>query len=324
MRNKASLILLMAFSLMGAACVSKKSKPAPEPIPEAKPYPVAIIQDTLRVSLTDGTTLYPLSDDFISSFLRKASSYQGHVLTADAVLPEAWGVRCVERLPGGKELWLLQSQSREWMYLVITSGFGTQRILDLIPVAVDVAIQKPGCLETEQWWAVREPDGAFAVTKEYEWLRSLTNVSRQDYEANPQKYNRTSSCVDKYYINDMGRFDYFAVVEDTLPDYSAVVFFYDAAQKPPAWDDCIPRMQAFCEENNIFFEEVYQDYSQVIIHDFMLEEVLSIDIIPLIEDTECGMLMLKRGEEPKVVSFGSFDYMQMALRRYFKLHQNNT
>lgn len=321
MRNMSSIIGLIAFSFLWTGCVSKKPEKKVEEIKES--YPVAIIQDTLRSILTDQTKLYPLSEDFLKAFLKKASTYQGHTLTADVVLPEEWGIRCVERLPEGKELWLLQSQSREWIYLVITSGYGTQRILDLIPVAVNVAKQKANQLETENWSTIREPDGAFVVTKEYEWVQSLSNVSKQDYEANPEKYNRTSSFIDKYYINDMGRFDY-SVVVDTLPDYSAVIFFYDASQKPPAWDDCIPRLQAFCEENNIYFEEVYQNYEQVIVHDFMFNEVLNINIKPLIEDVECGMLMLKQGEEPKVVGFGSFDYMQIALRRYYELHQIHT
>ena len=65
-------------------------------------------------------------------------------------------MRCKERLPEGRELWLLQSQSREWMYLVITSGFGTQRILDLLPVSVNVAIQKQDVLETELWNTYRQ------------------------------------------------------------------------------------------------------------------------------------------------------------------------
>lgn len=321
MRTKSAIIMLIAFSFLWTGCNFKKQENKEEKEKVSEPYPVTIIQDTLRASLTDETKLYPVTEDFLESFKKKAFSYQGHLITADVTLPDEWGVRCVERLPEGKELWLLQSQSREWMYLVITSGYGTQRILDLIPVAVNVAIQKYNRLETEQWNTVREPDGAFVVTKEYEWVQSLTNVSKQDYEANPEKYNRTSTFVDKYYINEMGRFDY-SVMADTLPDYSVVVFFYDASQKPPEWDEYIPRLQAFCEENNIYYEEVYQNFNQVIVHDFYLNEVLNIDINPFVKDTECGILMLKRGETPKVVGFGNFDYMQIAIRRYYKLHPN--
>ena len=131
-------------------------------------YPITIISDTLKTDVSDQTELFPLSEDFMESFLEKHDDFQGYKITAKIPFPEEWGLQCVERLPEGKELWLLQSQSREWMYLVITSGFGTQRILDLMPVALNLANEANDVLETEEWSTIRNSDGSFAVSKNYE------------------------------------------------------------------------------------------------------------------------------------------------------------
>ena len=43
------------------------------------------------------------------------------------------------------------------------------------------------------------------------------------------------------------------------------------------------------------------------------------DITPYINGISCGMVMFKKGEAPKSVNFGSFEYMQMCMRRYFRI-----
>ena len=45
-------------------------------------------------------------------------------------------------------------------------------------------------------------------------------------------------------VNEEERFEYTEII-DSIPDYSAVVFFYNTFEKPEPWDDCIPQLQAF-------------------------------------------------------------------------------
>lgn len=116
----------------------------------------------------------------------------------------------------------------------------------------------------------------------------------------------------------MGRFE---LVEntDTLPNYSAVVFFYNRNEKPEAWDECMERLQSFCEENNILYEETYQNYNQVLIQSYDFSFSVTADITPYVGNVLCGMVLMKKGEEPKTVPFGSYEYMQMTIRRYFSI-----
>lgn len=297
---------------------SCRHKPQENTEEENYNYPVSIIADTLRADLADNTELYPLTEEFMESFLEKHNDYQGQKITARVAFPEEWGIRCVERLPEGKELWLMQSQSREWMYLVITSGYGTQRILDLMPVAVNIANETNDVLETEEWNTLRMPDGSFVVNKNYEWVRSVSKATRQQVMDNPERYHRENHVIEEYIINDMGRFE---LVEntDTLPNYNAVVFFYNRNEKPEAWDECVERLQSFCEENGILYEEVYQNYSQVLIQSYDFSFSVTADITPYVGNVICGMVLIKKEEEPKTIPFGSYEYMLMSLRRYFRI-----
>lgn len=317
MSRKRVVFAVLLLCVVLASCKRKANQEKDDSGEQNYDYPVMTIQDTIVANVMDNSELYPIAEEVKESFLEKMGNYAGHHITAKATVPEEWGVRCVERLPEGRELWLIQSQSREWTYLAVTSGYGTQRIVDLMPVALSITNQSNEILETEKWKTYRESDGAFLVCKEYEWLRSLTNATKQAYKADPEKFHRTTTFKDRYYINESGHFEYMEVV-DSLPEYSAVVFFYNRNNKPEPWDENIPRLQSFCEENNIYYEEVYNHYDQVSISDFTMVPVLTLDINPLIGNMESGMVMLKKGENPKVVRLGGFDYMQMEIKRYFK------
>ena len=281
-------------------------------------YPLGVIGDTLVADVHSQTTLYPMQEDVMATFLEKSRDFQGRMWTANAEFPENWGVERVERLSDGRELWLLRSENREWAYLATTSGFGTQRILDVLPVAVSVANQHNENLETENWRTVRLSDGQFRITKEYEWIHSVSQATKQDFIKDPEKYHRKTRFVEQFLINAQGRFEQSEIV-DTLPDYSAVVFYFNPADKPEMWDETAMHLQAFCEENGIIYEEVSGNYDRVTVRDFELTFALEADITPYIDASGSGMVMMRKGEVPKAVNFGSYEYMRMELRRYFRL-----
>lgn len=316
-----SLFFMMTFLLTLSSCKPKKIEPSVKPVEEKIEYPATIISDFIQTSISDHAVLYPVNEEFLENFLRKAQEYEGEKIKANAELPAEWGVLCIEHIPEGRELWMLQSVDREWIYLVITSGMGTQRILDLVPVAVNLAVQEHDILETEVWSTRREPDGAFVVQKDYEWIKSVADtIAEAEAMIDPTAYQKKRSITDIYYINEMCRFDY--VQKPDVAQYNAVIFYYDKENKPEEWDEYIPILQSYCEEKNIFFEEIYSGFSNVKIRDFMFNELAEVDITPHIGVSEAGMVMIKWDEEPKNVSFGSNERMKVEIKRYFKLlHQ---
>lgn len=312
-----TIYICLTLVILLTSCFSRRNN-QDELAEEAVIYPMDVIRDTLTADVHRQTTLYPLQDEVLNSFLEKAGDFQGKKWTAKVDFPQEWGVECVERLPEGRELWLLQSENHEWVYLATTSGFGTQRILDVLPVAVSVANQRNEDLETENWLTLRLPDGQFRTTKEYEWIHSVSKATKQDFINDPEKYHRKTRYVEQFLINEQGRFEKSEIV-DTLPDYNAVVFYFNSNDKPEMWDETILHLQAFCEENGVIYEEVRGGYDRVTVRDYELTFALEADITPYIDPSGSGMVMMRKNEPPKAVRFGSYEYMQMELRRYFKL-----
>ena len=181
-----TLYLCLALVILLTSCFSRRNNQE-EGAGEAVVYPMEVISDTLVADVHNQNTLYPLEEEVLESFLEKARDFQGKGWTAKAEFPEKWGVECVERLPDGRELWLLRSENREWAYLATTSGFGTQRILDVLPAAISVANQRDEELETETWQTLRLPDGQFRTTKEYEWIHSVSKATKQQFISDPEK-----------------------------------------------------------------------------------------------------------------------------------------
>ena len=312
------LILFFALcAVLFSSCKRKSGETSEAITPEIVEYPRRLIQEQLSTSVSDQTPLYPVSEEFLQQFLQKAEEYEGTPIQAHTQLPAEWGVVCVEQLPEGRELWLIQSQDREWMYLVITSGLGTQRIIDLLPVAVNLAIQDRDVLETEIWNTLREPDGTFLVEKNYEWIKSIAEVSKAALDSNRSKYQKMSHVVDRYYINEMSRFEYIPK-QDSI-EYSAVIFYYNQENKPEEWDEYIPILQSYCEEKNIFYDEIYSGYNNIRLRDFRMNDIAELDITPYMGVSDAGMVMFKTGQEPKNVSFGSTERLKVEIKRYFNL-----
>ena len=314
-RQTKQKLLLIVLALLFCSCNAFQQKKPVEESFDSVEYPVGYIAQYITTNLTDSHELYPLPEEFLENFMQMYTQYEGTYPSVTTNFPQEWGVVLVERLSGGRELYQIQSQNREWVFLVITSGFGTQRILDLLPVAVNLANQTNEILETEIWTTERESDGTFSVLKKYEWVCSVENVSQKEYEENPQNYLRSKFVTDKYIINEFLRFER-VTIEDT-PDYSAVIFYYKD-EKPDDWDDNISMIQAFCEDYSILFAEVHDNFNQIALYDYKYNYIKDLDITPYLNLKE-GVIFMKKDTTPKAVPFGSYERMKIELKRYFKI-----
>jgi len=276
---------------------------------------VSYIAQHISANLFDLQELYPLSEGFLENFMKMHAQYEGTHPTVATEFPEEWGVVLVERLPEGRELYQIQSQNREWVYLVITSGYGLLRILDVLPIAVNLVYQTENLLETEIWTTERTPDGTFIVSKKYEWIRSVENATQKEYEADPQNFLRMKTVVDRYFINDSYRFE--KIITEETPDYSAVILYYKD-EKPEDWDEILPLLQAFCEDYVILFEEVHENFSRLALYDYKLNFITELNITSYTNLAQ-GAIFMKNGENPKTVPFGSYERMKIEIMRYFKI-----
>ena len=119
------LLIMLCFAVIFLSCSGKKAQDQEVEIETetAVEYPISIIPTRLETNLTDNSKLYPVTQTFLQEFLEIANRFQGQSLTIKAEIPQEWGVVCVEGMADGRELYLLQSENREWMYLVITAGY---------------------------------------------------------------------------------------------------------------------------------------------------------------------------------------------------------
>jgi len=306
---------LLLIPLLLFSCNSYKQKIPVETISSPIVYPVGYIAQYLTTDLYDDTELYELSDDFLENFMQRYDLYEGTHPIMPTEFPDEWGVVLVERFSEGRELYQIQSQNREWVYLVITSGYGTQRILDVLPVAVNLANQTQDVLETEIWITEKEIDGTFIVEKTYEWKRSLENVTQKEYEENPTDYFRSQTIRDKYFINDFYRFE--RIFSEDVPEYSAVIFYYKN-EKPDDNEEVLSMIQAFCEDYEILFAEVNHKFDQIDLFDYKLNYIVTLDITPFIDFQE-GLIFIKKGETPKTVHLGNYDRLKIEVKRYFRI-----
>jgi hypothetical protein len=317
MKNSSCRFLgaLLLTILLFASCAFSDKPVFFEEKPESVEYPVGYIAQKITTALSDTIKLYPLSEEFLANFMQMCTQYDGAHPTVAAEFPKEWGVALVERLPEGRELYQIQSLNREWVFLVATSGYGTPRILDMLPVAVNLAIQTQGILETEIWTAEKELSGTLTVTKKYEWVRSLENVSQKEYDENPQNFLRSKTIIDKYTINDAGHFE--IVPTEDIPDYS-VVIFYIKNEKPENWDDIVEMLHSFCEDYSILFAEVRDNFNRFSLFDYKLNFITDLDLTPYTE-LPAGVIFMKKDEMSKTVPFGSYERLKIEIKRYFKI-----
>jgi hypothetical protein len=303
------------FPLFFASCNLPQQPQLVEEPSRPVEYPVGYIAQNISTNLSDTKELYPLPEEFLENFMQIHSQYEGAHPTVATEFPKEWGVALVERLSEGRELYQIQSQNREWVFLVITSGFGTLRILDVLPVALSLVNQTQNILETEIWTTERESNGAFTVQKKYEWVRSVENISQKEYDENPQNFLRAKTITDKYIINDFCRFE--RVTTDDILDYSAMIFYFQD-EKQENWDEVVEMMQAFCEDYMILFAEVGENFNKMELYDYKLNLISELDITTYMDLRE-GVIFMKKGEKPKSVPFGGYDRLKSEAKRYFRI-----
>lgn len=303
-----SVGFLVAFF---ASCGSSKEKQVVQPV-DISQYPYITISD--EYSMDNEYALYDLTEDFIKNLILGGDNYDGTQVTMHATLPEEWGLIGIERMPQGRELWLVQSKNREWTYLVITSGSGTQRILDAVPIGLDLAKEDSNTLEREEWNWHRDEDGAFVVDKYYEWKKSIAHATTIEVD----DYVRTDFAQDKYVVNDMGRFDcYPQNVDDTL-QYRVVVMYCGRQTHAEDWEEKTEYIEAFCEDQNLCFCCVRDNFSKVPVKDYLSNDILTLDITKEITADSVGMILYENGKPPKHVNFRGVEYLQMEIQKYFK------
>ena len=305
-------IVMMTFSILFlSSCRDKSIHPVQQTKPAAE-CPVSTIPTDFS-DLDPAAKTYPLPEDFFNEFLKYALQYEGTHVTIPAQLPKEWVLLCREPLPASQELWLVQSEDKDWTYLLVTAG---QHVRDAVPVAIDLA-STGALIESEVWSWHRDEDGAFLVSKLYE--------KRPDARDTTQRQRRIEA-LDRYVISETGQFKCTPQSLTEGTPYQAVILFNMASERPDTWYEVLNSLAPYCEENNLYFVTVAsasEDLHHVVIEDYQLNYVTTVDITQLVESTEQGIILMQNGAEPRVENYSDNErFLQMKIRNYFNAINN--
>jgi hypothetical protein len=306
-----TLIVVIFSTLLLLGC---KDKPVQSVVSQKRPAECPI--STIPTDFSDleaSAKTYPLPDGFFNEFIKYANQYEGTQITIPAQLPQEWSLLYREPLPASQELWLVQSNDKDWIYLLVTAG---QHVRDAVPVAVDLA-STGAIIESEVWTWHRDEDESFIVTKHYEKRPDARDTTQQQ---------RNTIAVDRYVVSESGQFQCIPQQQCEGTLYQAVIFFNMSSEKPDTWYDVESVIVPYCEENNYFFVMVSPstaDFHNVAIQDYQGNLVDSVDISQWIENEECGIILIQNGVEPRVESYSdNGKFLQMKIRNYFNSISN--
>lgn len=303
--------LFLVLTLLTAFTSCRKKIEVQQPVTQKVEFPRIMITDSL---LSTQMPLYELSEDFINSFLQKADNFDGTKVVMNIQKPKEWGLVGWEQLPGNNELWLIQSKDREWTYLAITSGAATQRIKDVVPIGLDIATGGNDYNEREVWGCRRDDDGGFIVDKFYELKCDVRDSLQQD---------KTSHALEKYIIGSMGMFE---CIPQTLTDSlqcNVVIAYKWPEQEVENWEDVLMEIEPFCEENNIYFASATQGFTAVKVTDYEMNPIATLDLLPLMQSNEAGLILLNNNTSPQHLNFAKADYLKMKISKCFKINKKH-
>ena len=76
MNWKPYLLTILSLCLLLCGCKMRSNQNDEEN--KNYDYPVTVIKDTISINVLDKTELYPMSEEFMESFMEKAGTYEGH------------------------------------------------------------------------------------------------------------------------------------------------------------------------------------------------------------------------------------------------------
>ena len=272
---------------------------------------------TVMCSMLAGDTALALTDELINDLLRYFKQYEGIKMKIQMPIPENWGVEYkLTPMSPDFDIWIITNLGEpayKFLATVITSS-ETPYIIQAIPVAYNVGIEKSNFIESEQWTALVQDDYKIVVTKKYEKLYSLTN------SVNPDNESISTKKEDIYIIENDGRITYEAPPSFNI-DYRAIIQFADTAaignvlNEEWLWNSI--EIQEFIEPVDIFFSIATTRFNKLSIYNYRGDEVDIIDISSYLTKYNMGYLAVKKGEKPLFIPYSSAKECLQKAFKYF-------
>lgn len=296
----ATICLCMLCACVLTACHWKK-KAENTLSPQELPLPA-----TIRCGAFAGDSLPLLPEGMQNQIYPFLKRVLGSGCTLKAAMPESWQLEgCYPSPSPDYDLWLV-SDPKEGVYkvlLVVAASAvpdAEREVISALVTAYNYAIEQPGKIESEEWYAELDKTWEVRIHKKYELIHSLADTSAA------AQGGKEAETVDSYYLDvESGQFMY--MEPEYTEAYRAVIQFSDTNRVPvasdTAWLENLIRMQEALEGENIYFMEVYGDFHQVAVTNYMGETVDVVDVSELLKNHSRGYIILEKGKKPRFLRY---------------------
>ena len=271
---------------------------------------------SIKCSNTVCDTANLLPTAFVNQLFRHINKFEGEQFHILMKTPETWTVEY--RLPSLSpdfEIWIVSNTGEAGMKLLATVAIAeTPVVIQALPVAYNIAIEKTNYIESEFWTAEIDNSYNIAVTKKYERLYSIT-------EENAGNKSNAITQTDRYAIAPNGKIIH-QKPEIFDMDYNAIVQFADTSIIGMLNSDWVQNemdIQERTEPLNILFVTATADFNRVEIKNYHGETVDIVDISSFTGKYNMGYLALKKGEKPLFIPYASADKCLQKAEGYFNM-----
>jgi hypothetical protein len=272
---------------------------------------------TVACSALSEDTAQVLTNELVNDLLWYFKRYEGNKVKIQAAIPEDWGVEYkLTPMSPDFDIWIITNMGEPaYKFLAtVTNSSETPAIIQAIPVACNLGIEKNNFIESEQWTAIIQDDYKIVVTKIYEKLYSLDDTLNIDNKSVSIKKE------DVYTIENDGRITY-----ETPPsfdiDYRAIIQFADTAAIANVLDEQLSwnsiEIQEIIESLDIFFVTAATRFDKLSIYNYRGDEVDIIDISSCLNKHNIGYLAVKKGEKPFFIPYSSSKECLQKAFKYF-------
>ncbi len=312
--TKTGKFCLLAFiAVLTFSCGNKKGINTAETFnlkEEKLPY-------TVTCSKSPEDTIQALSDDLTNQLLRDFKKYEGNKMKIQSPIPEDWGVEYkLTPMSSDFDIWIISNTGYPTHKFLATVNTASEIpfVIQAIPIAYNMGIEKPNFIESEQWNALIKDDYKIIVTKTYEKIYSLIDTLASNHES---IYTKTE---DIYNIENNGKITY-EIPPSFNIDYRTIIQFADTASTGNILDESwiwnSIEIQEVIESMNILFVTATTNFDKLSIYNYRGDEVDIIDISPYLDKHNMGYLAIKKGEKPLFIPYSSSkECLQKALK-YF-------
>ena len=299
MKKNVAVVTAICLAFLFFSCKSGKQEPLQPPVILDLPCEI-----TADAPVSD--SLPQLPENLQTELYRYLKHVDGTSIALRAELPDSWQVEAALESPSSDyDIWLVSAIGEASYKMLLTLSVPeeneTERdLISALLVAYSFGKESAYRIESEEWHTRVETDYTLTVCKKQECLHSLTDTTAATHD------NRSEEVRDIFRLNELsGAFEY--QEPEYTEAYRAVLQFMDTTVSglsvDEAWVENAMAMQETLEPENIYFMEIFNNFDQVMVTNYLGELVDETDVSDFLKTYSRGYILLEKGKKPRYLRY---------------------